>query len=140
MRWLICIIPLFLLLACDNPLGPQPISGTFEGKNGGVFIPADPVITGSVRTWDITINFSPIGTLNWSAKFENVSNTIHFPLNMKINIFPDDSRTPGTELATFTNRHFDLSPLEEESVVQSDPTSLNPPPTEFYWTLFWDER
>ena len=38
MRWLICIIPLFLLLACDNPLGPQPISGTFEGKNGAVFI------------------------------------------------------------------------------------------------------
>ena len=140
MRWLICIIPLFLLLACDNPLGPQPISGTFEGKNGGVFIPGDPVTTGSVRTWDITINFSPTGVLNWSAKFENVSNTIHFPLNMNIKIFPDDSRTTGTELATFSNRNFDLSPLEQESVVQSDPTSLNPPPTEFYWTLFWGER
>jgi hypothetical protein len=140
MRWLICIIPLFLLLACDNPLGPQPISGTFEGKNGGVFIPGDPVTTGSVRTWDITIIFSPTGTLNWSAKFQNVSNTIHIPLNMNINIFPDDSRTPGTELATFSNRNFDLSPLEQESVVQSDPTSLNPPPTEFYWTLFWGER
>ena len=61
MRWLICIIPLFLLLACDNPLGPQPISGTFEGKNGGVFIPDDPVITGSVRTWDIKVSFSSTG-------------------------------------------------------------------------------
>ncbi len=140
MRWLICIIPLFLLLACDNPLGPQPISGTFEGKNGGVFIPGDPVTTGSVRTWDITINFSPTGVLNWSAKFQNNSDTKAWALNMAIAIFPDDSRTPGTELASFSNINFDLSPLEEETVTHSDPTSLNPPPAEFYWTLSWGER
>lgn len=139
MRWLICIIPLFLLLACDNPLGPQPISGTFEGKNGGVFIPGG-VTTGSVRISDIRVSFSSEGILFWSAIFGNVSNTITFPLNMAITIFPDDSRTGGTELAAFSNRNFDLDPLEQEFLVQSDPTSLNPPPTEFYWTLSWVER
>ena len=140
MRWLICIIPLFVFLACDNPLGPQPISGTFEGKNGGVFIPGDPVTTGSVRTWDITINFSSTGVLNCSAIFQNVNDTITFPLNMNINIFPDDSRTPGTELTGFSNINFDLSPLEQETVRHNFQTPQTSAPTEFHWTFSWGER
>jgi hypothetical protein len=140
MRWLICIIPLFLLLACDNPLGPGPLSGTYEGKNGGVFIPGNHIIIYNVETWDITINFSPTGVLNWSAKFQNNSDTKAWALNMAIAIFPDDSRTHGTELAAFSNRNFDLMSFEQESVGHSDPTSLNPPPAEFYWTLSWGER
>ena len=140
MRWLICIIPLFLLLACDNPLGPQPLSGSFDGKNEGVFVPGDPVITGSVRTWDIKVSFSSAGELFWSAIFENVSNTIHFPLSMNIKIFPDGSRTPGTELATFSNIHFDLSPLEQETVTHNGQTPQTSAPTEFYWAFSWGER
>ena len=140
MRWLICIIPLFVFLACDNPLGPQPISGTFEGKNGGVFIPHDPVTTGSVKTSGITINFSSTGVLNWSAIFQNVNDTTTFPLNMSINIFPDDSRTPGTELGGFSNINFDLSPLEQENVTHSGQTPQTSAPTEFHWTFSWGER
>jgi hypothetical protein len=59
---------------------------------------------------------------------------------MAIAIFPDDSRTPGTELAAFSNREFDLMSIEQEAVVQVDPTSLNPPPAQFFWTLSWGER
>ena len=138
MRWLICIIPLFLLLACDNPLGPQPLSGSFEGKNGGVY--TTPVITGSVRTWDFRVSFSSVGELAWSAIFQNDSNTIHFPLNMNIDIFPDDSRTPGTELATFSNINFALSPLEQETVTHNGQTPQTSAPTEFYWAFSWGER
>jgi len=140
MRWLICIIPLFVFLACDNPLGPQPISGTFDGKNGGVFIPGDPVITGSVRASNISVSFSSGGTLSVSAIFQNLSRTITFPLNMNINIFPDDSRTSGTELASISNIDFDLAPLENEFVHYNRQTPLTSAPTEFYWTFSWGER
>ena len=140
MRWLICIIPLFLLVACDNPLGPLPLSGTYDGKNEGVFLPDNHIIIDSVETWDITVNFSPTGVLNWSAKFQNNSDTKAWRLNMAIAIFPDDSRAPGTELAVFSHRDFDLMSIEQESVVQIDQTSLNPPPAQFFWTLSWGER
>ncbi len=140
MRWLICIIPLFLLVACDNPLGPLPLSGTYDGKNEGVFIPHNHIIIDSVETWDITVNFSPTGVLHWGAIFQNNSDTKAWRLNMAIAIFPDDSRAHGTELAVFSNRNFDLMSIEQESVVQVDQTSLNPPPAQFFWTLSWGER
>ncbi len=140
MRWLICTIPLFLLVACDNPLGPLPLSGSYDGKNEGVFIPHNHIIIDSVETWDITVEFSPTGVLHWSARFLNHSDTKAWRLNMAIAIFPDDSRTPGTELAAFSNREFDLMSIEQEAVVQVDQTSLNPPPAQFFWTLSWGER
>ena len=140
MRWLICTIPLFLLVACDNPLGPLPLSGSYDGKNEGVFLTGNHIIIDSVETRDITVEFSPTGVLFWSAKFLNHSDTKAWRLNMAIAIFPDDSRAPGTELAAFSNRNFDLMSIEQEAVVQVDQTSLNPPPAQFFWTLSWGER
>ena len=138
MRWLICLIPLFL--ACSDPLGPGPLAGSFEGKNGGVFIPHNPIIINNIRTWDIIVVIGPSGNLTWGAKFQNDGDTKTWALNMKIALFPDSLRTSGTELAIFSNKNFDLSPLEQEDTRRSDLTSLNPPPTEFYWTFSWGER
>jgi|GEM_PF-3966482 hypothetical protein len=139
MRWLICLIPLFL--ACSDPLGPGPLRGSFEGKNAGVFNKSAITIK-DISTWDITILFSPPGSgrLNWGAKLQNNSRTTTYPLEMNIALFPDSLRTPGTALVNISNRNFDLIPLEQEAIVHIDQTSLTSDPVEFYWTLSWGER
>lgn len=139
MRWLILICTMPLFLSCSDPLGPGPLSGSFEGKNSGVF-QKSAVAINNILTWDITVVFALDGTLNWGSKLQNNSTTETFPGEMNIAIYPDSLRTPGTQLLNISNRNFILSPTQQISIAHHDGTSLNPPPTEFYWTLSWGER
>lgn len=142
MRWLsllyiLCTIP--VILSCSDPIGPTPNEGSINGKNDEVVL-KNAATFKDLNIWDVSAAFTPDGRLDWSVKKQNINRDEALALALAISIYPDSLRTEGTELIIFSNRNVDLGPLEQKTITYLDPTSLNPPPSTYYWTFSWSER
>ena len=134
MRWLICLIPLFL--ACSDPLGPGRFEGTIEGK-GEAFIASAGEINNIRFTAARAIFVSGISPLSWQVNIQNLSTTVTANLSLDIFVYPDSLRAEGTHIFFKCCQSAVLLPLEQKTVIHTGDTSLDPSLSDYYWTIKW---